>query len=153
VLLLFGGGLALAKSIEVTGFDTYLAGMGGVLEGWPLPLMIVFVAVTAAFLSEVTSNTAQTAIMLPVGAALAEKLNIGAGLVLVPGVLGACLAFMLPGGTPPNAIVFSSRMVTIRQMAWAGVWINLACAGVVVALVLGLRALGWLPGMEWGLGK
>jgi len=150
VLLLFGGGLALAQAIEVTGFDKYLAGMGGMLSGWPTPAIIGFVAVTAPFLSEVTSNTAQTAVMLPVGAALAQTLGVGAGVVLVPGVLGASLAFMLPGGTPPNAIVFSSRMVTIRQMAWAGLWVNLACAVVVVGVVLGLRAVGWLPGEGWG---
>jgi len=149
VLLLFGGGLALAKAIEVTGFDKYLAGFGGALTDWPSELVVAFTVVAATFLSEVTSNTAQTAIMLPVGAAFAQSVNAPAGVVLIPGVLGACLAFMLPGGTPPNAVVFSSRLITIRQMAWAGLWMNLACAVVVVGLVLVLRALGWLPGLGW----
>jgi sodium-dependent dicarboxylate transporter 2/3/5 len=70
--------------------------------------------------------------------------------VLIPGVLGACLAFMLPAGTPPNAIVFASGRVTIRQMAWAGLWLNLACAGVVTVFVLVMMRMGWLVGAEWG---
>ncbi len=150
VLLLFGGGLAMAEAIDVTGIDDYLAGLGGIMAGWPVWLVVLVVALSAAFLSEVTSNTAQTAVMLPVGAALAERLGVPAAVVLIPGVLGACLAFMLPAGTPPNAIVFASGKVTIRQMAWAGLWLNLACAGVVTGYVLLMMKMGWLVGGKWG---
>jgi sodium-dependent dicarboxylate transporter 2/3/5 len=149
VLLLFGGGLAMADTIDKTGIDDYLAGLGGFMAGWPVWVVVLVVALSATFLSEVTSNTAQTAVMLPVGAALAERLGVPAAVVVLPGVLGACLAFMLPAGTPPNAIVFASGRITIRQMAWAGLWLNFACGGVVACFVLFMMKMGWMPGGSW----
>ena len=134
VLVLFGGGLSLAAAIENTGAAGFLAAAMGSLRG--LPAMAVVTALTTAtvFLSEVTSNTAQTATMLPILAAMAPSLGTHPYLLMVPCALGASSAYMMPVGTPPNAIVFGTGKMRIGQMIRAGFWLNLAGIVVIVAL-------------------
>jgi len=108
--------------------------------------LILAVAGAVIFLTELTSNTAVTAALLPVLASAAGALDQPIVMLLVPATLAASCAFMLPVATPPNAIVFSSGVVTIRQMARAGLWLNLA--GIVVITLMMLGPGRWLIPQE-----
>jgi len=139
ILLLFGGGLAIASGVSHTGLDVWIgqqvASMGNPGE---LP-MLGGVCALIVFLTEMTSNTATTSTMLPVLTAMAEGLGVAPMKLVLVATLGASCAFMLPVATPPNAIVFASGKVTIRQMALAGLGLNLI-AIVVITLVIWLGA-------------
>ncbi len=132
VLVLFGGGLALAAAIEATGAAHFLGSQARGLEGWPLWAVLVAAVAASTFLSEVTSNTAQVATMIPILAALAPVLGIDAMTLVVACTLASSLAFMLPVGTPPNAIVFGTGQVTIPQMCKAGFLLNLIAVAIIV---------------------
>lgn len=146
VLLIFGGGLALADALKASGADRFLASGTGALRGLPLPVLLLALNLACVFLSEVMSNTALAIMGLQIAAPIAEKLGLPPAAVLVAVTLGSSLAFMLPAGTPPNAIAFTSGHVTGRQMAHAGVWLNIALALVSTAVLLGAMTLGVLPG-------
>jgi sodium-dependent dicarboxylate transporter 2/3/5 len=134
VLLLFGGGFALAEAFQATGLGAWLAsGMDG-LEGVPTVLVVAVVCLFTTFLSELMSNTAIAALMMPVMAATATALGIHPYTLMVPAAISASFSFMLPTGTPPNAIVFGSGHVTMRQMARSGLALNLL--GVVWVTLL-----------------
>ncbi len=145
VLILFGGGLALAGAIEANGVAAFLGSFTQGLGGWPAIGVVFVVVVVTVFLSEVTSNTAQVATMLPILAALASGLGVPPGLLLLPCTMAASLAFMMPVGTPPNAIIFGTGLLTIPQMIRAGFWLNIAGILVVVGLTYLLIRLV-LPG-------
>jgi len=140
VLILFGGGLSLASAIQGTGLAGWIGGRLGVLDTFPLWVLVLAVTVLMIFLTELTSNTATAAAFLPVVAALA----VGAGespLVLaVPAALAASCAFMLPVATPPNAVVFGSGEIEMGQMIRAGLWLN-----VLLTLLITALALWWVP--------
>ena len=87
------------------------------------------------FLSELTSNTAQVATMVPVLAAMAPALGMNPYVLIIACTLGASSAYMMPVGTPPNAIVFGTGLVRLPQMMKAGFWLNLAGILVITALV------------------
>jgi solute carrier family 13 (sodium-dependent dicarboxylate transporter), member 2/3/5 len=134
VLLLFGGGLALARAFEASGLAAVIAGAVGGLGGAAPWLMLLATAALFLALSELASNTAVAAMAMPILAATA----IGMGLPPVPlmavGAIATSCAFMLPVGTPPNAIVFGSGRIRIEQMARAGLLLNLiALAAAVMA--------------------
>jgi solute carrier family 13 (sodium-dependent dicarboxylate transporter), member 2/3/5 len=124
VLILLGGGLSLAGAISSTGLAAWLAGSMSAIAHWPVLLIIATATVSMIFLTEFTSNTASAATFLPVGAALAVGIGVDPIMLTVPLALAASCAFMLPVATPPNAIVFASGRITIRQMVYAGFWIN-----------------------------
>lgn len=125
VLILLGGGLSLAGAIGSTGLAAWLAGIMSAIAHWPVLLIIATATVGMIFLTEFTSNTASAATFLPVGAALAVGIGVDPIMLTVPLALAASCAFMLPVATPPNAIVFASGRITIRQMVYAGFWINI----------------------------
>ena len=133
VLILFGGGLSLAAAIQATGLAAYIGTLLTGLGGLPALAVVAVVALVILVLTEVTSNTATAAAFLPVVAALALALGESPMLLAVPAALAASCAFALPVGTPPNAIVFGSGLVTLPQMARAGVWLNLAFVILVTA--------------------
>lgn len=134
VLLLFGGGLALAQGFGSTGLDAWF-GMQFARMGNPGELPVVGgAAVLIVFLTEMTSNTATTSTMLPVMLALSEGLGMAPMSLILAATLSASCAFMLPVATPPNAIVFASGRVTIRDMALTGLGLNLISV-VVITLV------------------
>ncbi len=141
VLLLFGGGLALASAINDTGLADWIgAGTMGLAADSPLVLLVVMVAVVV-FLTELTSNTATAAAFLPVAGAAAIGLGLDAAALAAPVALAASAAFMMPVATPPNAIVFGSGTVTIPQMCRAGLALNL----IAIAIITGLGyTLVWL---------
>lgn len=125
VLILFGGGLALADAVTDSGLAEAIGMKLTLLHTLPPSLVIMFIAAVTIFFSEVASNTAAAATFLPLVGVLALALGVNPFVVTVPMVLGASCAFMLPVGTPPNAIAYSSGYVTVQQMARAGLWLNL----------------------------
>ena len=134
VLLLLGGGLVLADAIDRHGVGAAIAVSSARLEGIP-PLLLVLAATTLmSLLTELTSNLASTATLVPVLAAMATGLGIDPLVLIVPTVLAASSAFMLPVATPPNTIVFGSGMLGIPEMVRSGIWIN-TLAVVLIALV------------------
>jgi sodium-dependent dicarboxylate transporter 2/3/5 len=141
VLILFGGGLSLAAAVEHNGVAEYLSSLADGLRGWPTLLLLLAVVAMTTFLSELTSNTAQVATMLPLLAAFAPAAGVHPYMLIVPCTLAASAAFMMPVGTPPNAIVFGTGLLTIGDMCRAGVWLNL----VGIVLITALAYLVILP--------
>ena len=135
VLILFGGGLSLAAAITATGLDRAIAQPLQGLAGTHPILMILAITAAAVFLSELVSNTALTATLLPIVGAAATQLDIHPALVLIPTALGASAAFMMPAGTPPSAICLSSGYFTIGQMARVGLVLNLIGIALVTLVV------------------
>ncbi len=138
VLMLFGGGLALAGAFDATGLAEWIGGRVAALQGINLWLLILVVAVAIIFLTEITSNTASTATFLPILGAVALGLGVDPQWLMVPVALGASMAFMMPVATPPNAIVFSYERMTLGDMVRAGIVINLLS---VVVVFLAMRLL------------
>jgi sodium-dependent dicarboxylate transporter 2/3/5 len=135
ILILFGGGLSLAAAIERNGVDAFIASSLTGLQGLDLIWCLLAVTALMVFLTEVTSNTAVTATLLPVLAATSEALGLPASPILVAATLAASCAFMLPVATPPNAVVFASGKVSVGQMAGAGLGLNLIAILLITALV------------------
>jgi sodium-dependent dicarboxylate transporter 2/3/5 len=135
ILLLFGGGLTLAAAISRHGVDGYLASGITAMHGAPFWLVALALTALVVFLTELTSNTAVTATLLPVIAAAAAGLGLAPGPLLVAVAISASCAFMLPVATPPNAIVFASGQITIAQMARAGLAMNMFAIAVITALI------------------
>lgn len=146
VLLLFGGGLSLAAAIEANGVDRYLAGMFQGLAGWP-PLAVVLVTAAAAvFFSEIGSNTAVATVMLPVVATAAPVVGVHPYVLCFAVSFGVSLAFMMPSGTPPNALAFTTGHLRVRHMVRAGILLNLACILLITAAVYWLApVVGLVP--------
>ncbi|MEQ9009164.1 MAG: SLC13 family permease, partial [Ekhidna sp.] len=135
VIILFGGGLSIAAAFQSSGLAEWLGlQLTGVAELHPL-LIILIVALTVNFLTEVTSNVATASIMLPVLASLAEAIGIHPFLLMVPATMAASCAFMLPIATGPNAIVFSSGELKMNDMVKSGVWLNVISSLLISALV------------------
>ncbi len=134
VLLLFGGGLTLAAAVEANGVTRFLASQAAGVGGWPEVLIVLAVVAFAIFATEMTSNTALVSLLLPLLAAFAPAVGVNAELLLIPSALAASFAFMMPVGTPPNALVFGSGMVTIAQMCRAGIVLNVVGALLITAL-------------------
>jgi sodium-dependent dicarboxylate transporter 2/3/5 len=145
VLLLFGGGLSLAGAVAGTGLDDWFGQQVSGLAALPVVVLIACVVTIVLFLTEVTSNTATAATFIPVLGGVALGVGIEPMGLLVPAALAATCAFMLPVGTPPNAIAFSTGSVTIAQMARGGFVLNL----VGIALITGF--VYWLGGAAMGL--
>jgi solute carrier family 13 (sodium-dependent dicarboxylate transporter), member 2/3/5 len=146
VLIMFGGGLTLAEAITRNKLDVAIADAAGGLHGASLLTVLLIVGVVTILLTEVASNTALTAAGLPILAALCKALDIPPVPALVTLALVASLGFMMPAGTPPNAIVFASKRVTIRQMMRAGVALDLFVALTIPLLVYAAYRMGLLPG-------
>lgn len=142
ILLLFGGGFALAQGFSDTGLTTFLAGKLSVLEGTSIVLVIPVVIAIVVFASELTSNTATAAIMMPIMVALSTAMQVHPYGMMVATTVAASYAFMLPVGTPPNAIVFATRYVTMGQMIKAGFTLNIIAIVLISVFVLVL--LPWL---------
>ncbi len=142
VMLLFGGGLALAAAIqESTLSDTLGAALSG-LGSWPLPLLIVTMVLALIVWTELNSNVSTAATFMPIMAAVAAGSDHSVLALVAPAAMASSAGFMLPVGTPANALVFGTGRVTMRQMLRAGVGVNIAAA-VIISLV-GWLASGWL---------
>ena len=144
VLILFGGGMTLATAIETNGVSEFIGNSSRGLSALPPFVLLLTVTAMTVFLSELTSNTAQVATMVPVLAAMAPVLGMNPYVLIAACTLGASSAYMMPVGTPPNAIVFGTGLLRLPQMMWAGVWLNLA--GILVITVLTWLLIGPLLG-------
>ena len=143
ILLLFGGGLALAGTITRTGLAEWIAGQLAIFGTFPLLAMIAVVVLVIIFLTEVTSNTATAAAFLPLLGALALSLDISPLLVTVPAAIAASCAFMMPVATPPNAIVFATGHMKIQSMIRAGFALNLISTVLVTLMAYFLLITLW----------
>ena len=130
VLVLFGGGLSLARAMDQSGLAAWIGSIVGSLDTVPVVVIIAVVATMIVFLTEVTSNTATSTMAMPIMAGAAMGLGMEPLLVMTTAGLAASMAFMLPVATPPNAIVFAAGYITIPQMSRAGIVLN------VIAIVL-----------------
>lgn len=147
VILLFGGGLSLASSIERHGLAGYMGDVFSGLEGVPFLLMMAMVCFGILMLTELTSNTATAATFLPVVAAIALSLGQNPLYLAIPAALAANCSYMMPVGTPPNAIVFGSGQITLPEMVRAGWWLNVI---LLVIILGGVMVLGpWVFGLEF----
>lgn len=124
IVLLFGGGMALAKAFGDTGLAIWIGNQLVDLENLPFFLLLLVLIAAVNFLTEVTSNTATTAMLLPVLAPMALVMNIHPYSLMVGATLAASCAFMLPVATPPNAVVFGSGHLRIPDMIKSGFWMN-----------------------------
>nr|WP_240901169.1 SLC13 family permease [Thioalkalivibrio sp. XN8] len=133
ILVLFGGGLSLASAVTRNGVDAYIGTLVTGFEAWPTLLLLAFVVVVVLLLTEMTSNTATAAAFLPVLGAAAVGVGENPLLFAIPAALAASCAFMLPVATPPNAIVYGSKLLTIPMMMRAGAWLNAVFIGLILA--------------------
>jgi len=148
VLILLGGGFALAAAFRTTGLSAWFAQSLRGLEGLPPVAMVLVVCAMMTLLTELTSNTATAAVMLPILAATAVKIGVHPFVLMIPATLSASCAFMLPVATPPNAIMFGSGCLDIPTMAKTGIAVNLLGLILITLLMftLGVRVLGISPG-------
>lgn len=144
VLLLFGGGLALASGFSNTGLAEWI---GNAVAGFEISTILLILVVTIAivYLTEITSNTASTATFLPILGAVAIGLSLDASVLTVPVAIGASMAFMMPVATPPNAIVFSYDRMKLADMVRAGFLLNIIAIAVAFAVfvLLGPTVFGF----------
>lgn len=135
ILLLFGGGLAIAAGFRETGLSNWLGSQLTVLDGMNLVVIIASATLLIIFLTEVTSNTATATMILPVVASLALTLEIHPFALMIPCALAATCGFMLPAGTPPNAIIFATGKLRITEMVRVGFIVNLISVVLIVVAV------------------
>jgi sodium-dependent dicarboxylate transporter 2/3/5 len=145
VIILFGGGLSLAAGFRVSGLDRWIGESISILQGVNYMVLISAVAFLTIFLTEVTSNTATSAMLIPIISGVAISMSIHPYGPIAAVCIAASYAFMLPVATPPNAVVFGSRQVTITQMVRAGLVLNIF-GWIVITLVVSLL----LP-ILWGI--
>ena len=140
IILLFGGGMALAAGFQITGLASWLGAQMSIFQGLSV-LVLVFVIITLVnFFTEFTSNLATTAMLLPILAPIAISLNINPYMLMVACTIAASCAFMMPVATPPNAVVFGSGYLRIPDMIKSGIWMN-----IISILFLTLMVYYFLP--------
>jgi len=135
IIILFGGGMALAKGFTETGLANWIASQITVFEGVAVIVFILIVATMVNFLTEVTSNLATTAMLLPILSPVALSFDMHPFLIMIAVTLSASCAFMLPVATPPNAIVFGSGYLKVSDMAKKGFLMNIISIIVITLLV------------------
>lgn len=136
ILLLFGGGLALARIIADSGLSEYIGHLFAMMQGYEKVYFVLVVTAVIVFLTEITSNTATAAAFLPLLGPIALAVGLGPAELAIPAALAASCAFMMPVATPPNAIVFASGELRISQMMRAGLLLNLVCIILITLLSL-----------------
>jgi sodium-dependent dicarboxylate transporter 2/3/5 len=149
VLILFGGGLSMAAGFKTTKLADWIGSQVGLLDTAPILVLVIAVATLIIFLTELTSNTATSAMVMPILSAIAIGLGQNPLLLVVPAAIAASCAFMLPVATPPNAIVFGSGYVSIPQMVKSGFGLNIL--GIVITVVLTYAVVIPLFGIELGV--
>ena len=135
VLLLFAGGLAIAKAFEVTGVSNEIGESLSIVTKLSIILTVLIIATCVTFLTEITSNTATTALLMPILAATALGSGIDPVVLMLPAALSASCAFMLPVATAPNAIVFGTDKIKVSKMVAEGFALNLFGIFVITTVV------------------
>ncbi|UOQ46368.1 DASS family sodium-coupled anion symporter [Halobacillus salinarum] len=145
ILLLFGGGLAIAAGFEESGLAKWIGEQLTVLQGVNFFLIIGIVVTLVIFLTEITSNTATATMMFPIMASLASAISVHPYSLMIGAGVAASCAFMLPVATPPNAVVFGSGYLRIPDMARAGFLLN-----IIAIVIVTLAIYFYLPAV-WGI--
>lgn len=135
VIILFGGGLSIAAAFQSSELAKWVGSQLEFVQTLPLFVTILIITLSVNFLTEVTSNVATASIMLPVLAALADAIGVHPFMLMIPATMGASCAFMLPVATAPNAIVFGSGELEIKDMVRSGIWLNLFSSLMISLLV------------------
>jgi sodium-dependent dicarboxylate transporter 2/3/5 len=135
IVLLFGGGFALAEAFKVSGLSQWLGGQLSGLHGLPVVVIVVLVCLMITFLTELTSNTATTQMILPILGSMALAIEVNPLLLMIPATLSASCAFMLPVATPPNAIIFGTERIGMASLARTGLFLNIVGALIVTLAI------------------
>lgn len=143
ILLLFGGGMALALGFESSGLALWIGNQLIALGTIPLILLLLILIASVNFLTEITSNLATTAMLLPVLVSLANVIGVHPYLLLVGATVAASCAFMLPVATPPNAVVFGSGYLKIGDMIKKGFWMNIISIILLTLIIYYILPLLW----------
>lgn len=157
VILLFGGGLAIAEGFGKTGLADWVAMNLTALEGVSMVVFIGVVVTMTIFLTELTSNTATATLLIPIMGSAAVAMGVNPYGTIIGACVACSYAFMLPVATPPNAVVFGSGCVSIPQMAKAGFWINIF--GIFIITLFTVYVMPMLWGVDlatlpvWAVGK
>jgi sodium-dependent dicarboxylate transporter 2/3/5 len=145
VLILFGGGMALAAGFTSSGLAEWIGSQFELLKNLPLVILLLVLIVSVNFLTEITSNLATTAMLLPILAPIAMTIDVHPYLLLISATIAASCAFMLPVATPPNAVVFGSGLLKINDMTKTGIVMNLISINLIwgfvyffLAMILGI---------------
>jgi sodium-dependent dicarboxylate transporter 2/3/5 len=132
--------LALASGFKTSGLAEWIGAQMTLLEGLSLLVLLLILIAAVNFLTEITSNLATTAMLLPILAPIALAIGVHPFMLMVGATVAASCAFMLPVATPPNAVVFGSGYLTIPDMVRAGIWLN-----IISILLLTLIVYFFLP--------
>lgn len=143
ILLLFGGGLALAEGFKSSGLAEWIGGQMTLLQGLTLLLLVLVLIAAVNFLTEITSNLATTSMLLPILAPIAFTMDKHPFLLMVAATVAASCAFMLPVATPPNAVVFGSGYLRIPDMVRTGIWMNLISIFLLTLIVYFVLPILW----------
>lgn len=143
IIMLFGGGMALAQAFQSTGLALWIGSQLTLIEGMSLILVILILIASVNFLTEMTSNLATTAMLLPILAPLALAMNLHPYMLMVSATLAASCAFMLPVATPPNAVVFGSGYLHIPDMIRTGIWMNILSIIIITIMTYFLLPNVW----------
>ncbi|NNE98134.1 MAG: DASS family sodium-coupled anion symporter [Pyrinomonadaceae bacterium] len=143
ILLLFGGGMALAAGFQSSGLAKWIGGQITLLQGVSIILLVFILIAAVNFLTEITSNLATTAMLLPILAPMALTIDVHPFLLMVAATVAASCAFMLPVATPPNAVVFGSGYLKIPDMVKTGIWMNLLSILLLSMIVYFLLPYLW----------
>mmetsp|Transcript_14610 Transcript_14610/g.19691 ORF Transcript_14610/g.19691 Transcript_14610/m.19691 type:complete len:239 (-) Transcript_14610:140-856(-) len=133
ILFLFGGGFALARAFKETYLSRWVGDQLSILHGLPTTVLVFLIVMAVTFLTEITSNTATANVLLPIIGQLARSIGVWPATLMVPATLAASCAFMLPIATAPNAIVFATKRLSMKDMAKTGVFLNFASAVLITA--------------------
>lgn len=145
VLILFGGGFALADALETSGFSKWAGARLSFVGDWPPIVMIVVVCLAVTLLSEVASNVATATAMMPVAAALATSIGVHPYFLMIPAVLAASSGFMLPVATAPNTIAYATGLIRVKAMARNGLLLDLAATAIITLLIF--LVIPWATGI------
>ncbi|WP_036154071.1 SLC13 family permease [Maribacter forsetii] len=143
ILLLFGGGLTLALGFDSSGLALWIGNKLSALQVLPFFLLLLILITIVNFLTEITSNIATTAILLPVLVSLAPVLGVHPYYLMIAATLAASCAFMLPVATPPNAVVFGSGYLEMQDMVKKGFWLNIISILILTVVVYIVFPLVW----------
>jgi sodium-dependent dicarboxylate transporter 2/3/5 len=135
IIILFGGGMALAKGFDDSGLALWLGNQMTAFGAFPTIILILLLITAVNFLTEITSNLATTAMLLPVLAPMALTIDIHPFILMVAAAVAASCAFMLPVATPPNAVVFGSGYLRIPDMVGKGLFMNIVSIFIITLFV------------------
>ncbi|PHN93633.1 anion transporter [Maribacter sp. 6B07] len=143
ILLLFGGGLTLALGFDTSGLALWIGSKLSALQVLPFFLLLMILISIVNFMTEITSNIATTAILLPVLVSLAPVLGVHPYYLMIAATLAASCAFMLPVATPPNAVVFGSGYLEMQDMVKKGFWLNIISILILTVVVYIVLPMVW----------